>query len=73
MTTTNTTAEMAIRLKAAGWRHYHPDRITKTDVYWIVRTGDDPTKAVLSEYGGAFDPISGIDFNPENNLIFSRN
>lgn len=54
------------------WRHYHPDRVPKTDVYWIIRMGDDPQKAVLTEYGGAFFAETGIEFDPKTILFFHQ-
>lgn len=48
-----------------GWRHYRPDRITKTDVYWVVIQGGEPQKAVLHECGFAYNPVTGIGFDAE--------
>lgn len=53
-----------------GWRYYHIDRVPKTDVYWIIRMGDDPQKALLSEYGSAFFAETGIEFDPRTILYF---
>ena len=54
------------------WRHYHPDRITKTDVYWIVRMGDDPIKAVLFAHGGSYYPVTGNEFDQRTILFFHQ-
>lgn len=55
-----------------GWRHYHPDRVPKTDVYWVIMQGVEPEKAVLHEGGYAYNPVTGIGFDQSAILFFNQ-
>lgn len=57
-------------LYPGGWRHYHPDRIPKTDVYWVIMQGGEPEKAVLHEGGYAYNPVTGTGFDQSAILFF---
>lgn len=53
-----------------GWRHYRTDRIEHTGVYWIRTEIGGATLAVLSLFGGAYNPVTGIGFDPRTILYF---